>query len=312
MHIVAEALQKLGYDTANGMMYNEYWDDAETVVGQRVCNAGASTQWAKWCYDGRRTIFDADDNYFQFDTTNATAAQFFSQPNIRTRLMGNAYSAAYTTVCSENLASVFRQYCDNVVVIPNGLPEKFLTTPRPDHKKPVIGWVGTDSTIHELPIAAKALKQIADNGHTVHTVGIEYRRMQKTGLSGPNIKHSTWIQPNEAYLESIDFDIWAAPYRKTPYNECKGATKALEAAFLGIPIVASSITPYREFIRHGVTGFLADTHDEWYEYINTLIHDEELRKNMGTQARKLAHNYTIEKIATTHWAPVMFGRNTDD
>ena len=48
-------------------------------------------------------------------------------------------------------------------------------------------------------------------------------------------------------------------------------------------------------IQHGVSGFLADSDDEWIEYLSLLIKDHELRANMSRAAAKTAQeNYSLE------------------
>jgi glycosyltransferase involved in cell wall biosynthesis len=44
----------------------------------------------------------------------------------------------------------------------------------------------------------------------------------------------------------------------------------------------------REIVRHGETGLLAETEEEWVEAIRDLLADAELRRRMGTEARKNA------------------------
>jgi glycosyltransferase involved in cell wall biosynthesis len=305
--IVAEALRARGHDVGRGIVFDPAYSDAQAFLGQRICIPEASAMWARMCSDpGVRTVFDADDDYWHVDPSNADAFRFFSEPTIRTRLMANAYAATRATVCSPVLAQILGQYCDNVAVIPNGLPARYLERPRPENKVPVVGWAGTQSTIAELPIAIDALRGMPKLGASVHTIGLPHQWMAKAGLAGPGIRSTTWTTPNEAYLDAIDFDVWAAPYRTTPYNEAKGATKALEAAFLGIPIVASATVPYRDFVEHGITGFLAADAAEFEFYLETLVLDADLRRSMGDAAREQAADYTIENLAPL-WEAALFG-----
>jgi glycosyltransferase involved in cell wall biosynthesis len=68
----------------------------------------------------------------------------------------------------------------------------------------------------------------------------------------------------------------------------------LEAAALGIPVIASDAEPYREFVVHGVTGFLVRRDHEWLTYLQQLAGDEGLRESMGHKAREHARAFTIE------------------
>lgn len=312
--IVAEALRKLGHDIGQGTTFEKEYEDAEALVGQRVCNAGSTTVWAQLNYQGDRvTVFDADDDYFHMyqHPEFGQASVEYSIPRIQARLLANAASSTWTTCASERLAQVFRSFCDNVRVVPNGLPERYLERPGPWERlgrRPIVGWAGSSFTQWELTADVKeALLGVGDWGGQLHTVGVSHPEMRRIGLAQPGVSVTGWTPGSEAYLDRIDFDVWVAPYRRTDYNEAKAPTKALEAAFLGIPIVASSTTPYREFVQDGVTGFLVDPGDDWEIYIRALIEDRTMRERMGRAAREMAREYTVENLAQKHWEPILFG-----
>ena len=312
--IVAEALRKLGHDVGQGVRITDEYVDSDAVLGQRVCNAGSTATWAAWNYERRvNTVFDADDDYFHMHEHPefGAAAVEYGQSRIQARLLANAASARWTSCATPRLAEIFDAYCSNVVVVPNGLPERYLERPGPWERlsrKPVVGWAGSSFTQWELtdPIR-EVLSRVPEWGGQLHTVGVPHPIARKMGLTPPGSKTTGWIVGTENYLDAIDFDIWVAPYRRTRYNEAKVATKALEAAFLGIPIVASDTTPYRDFVQDGVTGILVGPGDSWTEAIRELMHNAQLRADMGRAAREQARDFTVEKIAATHWAPLLFG-----
>lgn len=64
----------------------------------------------------------------------------------------------------------------------------------------------------------------------------------------------------------------------------------LEAMASGVPVVAQNRWGWPEMIRHGQTGFLADTHDEMAYYAARLAYDEPLRLQIAYQARKALEN----------------------
>lgn len=329
--IVAEALRKLGHDVGQAIELDHDYDDADAVMAQRMCLPGPTTVWSRWNFEQRKTtVFDCDDDYFhmyQHPEFGAAAVEY-SRHQVQARLIANAASATYTTCASPRLAEIFGQFCDNVVLVPNGLPERYLSIDSPadrrqynpdshqyepgnywDPAPPVVGWAGSAFTQWELVGGARdALLSVGDWGGKVHTVGVPYHEMRKHGLARPGISITGWVPGTAEYLDLIDFDIWVAPYRRTEYNEAKVATKALEAAFLGIPIVASDTTPYRQFVIDGETGYLVPPGGDWEAPIRALIDHPELRKRMGIRAREVAQNFTVEKLAAELWAPVLFDK----
>jgi hypothetical protein len=67
----------------------------------------------------------------------------------------------------------------------------------------------------------------------------------------------------------------------TVFASSKSYIKALEYAALGIPVIASDAEPYRDFVVHGVTGFLVRRDHEWLSYLRELASDDGLRQSMG-------------------------------
>jgi len=61
----------------------------------------------------------------------------------------------------------------------------------------------------------------------------------------------------------------------------------LEAMAAGVPVVAENRWGWREMIRHGQTGYLADNEDELAFYAARLAYDEDLRMEMVSRARKV-------------------------
>jgi len=93
-----------------------------------------------------------------------------------------------------------------------------------------------------------------------------------------------WIK--NRYPEVMDeTDIMVVPLKKSIYTKAKSSIKFIESGAAKKPGVWQDIRQYQEVI-DGNNGFLAQTQDEWYEGIKTLIDDKVLRKKMGENAFK--------------------------
>lgn len=92
--------------------------------------------------------------------------------------------------------------------------------------------------------------------------------------------------------EMARFDINLAPLEAgNPFCEAKSELKFFEAALVNCTTVASPTGPYRKAIRHGETGFLAASGDDWYACLKTLVLDPDLRQRIGRNAYQSALAY---------------------
>jgi glycosyltransferase involved in cell wall biosynthesis len=71
-----------------------------------------------------------------------------------------------------------------------------------------------------------------------------------------------------------------------PWSRGKCGLKVLQYQAARLPVVANPVGVHREMIEPRVTGFLANTPDEWIMAIRALAHDRELRVSMGQLARR--------------------------
>ncbi|MDW8039606.1 MAG: glycosyltransferase [Thermoguttaceae bacterium] len=79
----------------------------------------------------------------------------------------------------------------------------------------------------------------------------------------------------------------------------------LEAMAAGVPIVAPNQWGWPEMIRHGLTGFLANTEDELAYYAAQLAYDEGLRQFMAQTARRhLEENLARPEVIWHRWQTV--------
>ena len=88
-------------------------------------------------------------------------------------------------------------------------------------------------------------------------------------------------------------DICVVPLENNIYTRCKSAIKFEEMSSAKKPGVWQRIRQYENVV-NGNNGLLADTSDEWYEAIKTLILDSKKRKEMGEEAYKTIQDFQIK------------------
>lgn len=300
-----QALRRRGHQVGNAVTLPEQWQDAPIILGQRVCNPQPSAAWLGWIAEGRHCVLDLDDDLFMVDPT-APSARFFHQPSVRHALLMNIACASRVTVATRLIGERIRGYHTDIRVIPNGLPADVLSWRSPLDRprrtgKVTVGWAGTPHTFGDLLMIGDVVKGLLAGPLAdlvdVHLLGVDQEHLRQVGLAVPGVRVTPPVPPGYPYLKAIDFDVWLAPYRSTPFNDAKVPTKGLEAAFLGVPLVASGTEPYRQFVKHGHTGVVVDRPGEWLPTIEALVADVDLRRQFGTAARVQAADHTTEKTA---------------
>jgi glycosyltransferase involved in cell wall biosynthesis len=89
-------------------------------------------------------------------------------------------------------------------------------------------------------------------------------------------------------------DIGLVPLEMNRFNECKSALKGMEYAACGIPCVASPTASYQTWLESGDTGFLARRTKDWLRALEVLVGDDDLRREMGRNARRKAEQHSIQ------------------
>jgi glycosyltransferase involved in cell wall biosynthesis len=94
-----------------------------------------------------------------------------------------------------------------------------------------------------------------------------------------------------------DIDVSLSPLSANRFNWCKSDLKVTEAAWTKTAIIASNTRPYNGIIRHGETGMLCRTPEEWAEAIESMD-----KKKAKMLARNLFddlenhEDYNLDKI----------------
>lgn len=94
------------------------------------------------------------------------------------------------------------------------------------------------------------------------------------------------------------FDVSLSPLKNSKFNKSKSELKVVEAGFTRTAIIASNVTPYKEVIKHGETGILCSTPQEWKEAVEgmTLPKAMRLGKNLYEYCKEHYDLSTINKL----------------
>jgi predicted O-methyltransferase YrrM len=270
-------------------------EDTDVLVMQRPAYAHGMRQFDRLAGHVAR-VYETDDDMLTMETSNLP---FTADPRAGESVRYCLRRAEMVTVSTPYLAELYAPFNDNIVLLPNFIKAGLLDMPRRRREKVTIGWQGGTSHLIDLCSVQDPLRQVLDANPDVdmHWIGADLSPLLYDYwplARRPSCRFTPWSDDVGDYYKTVDFDIAIAPLADVPFNRAKSYLKCLEAAARGIPVVASDIGPYRDFVVDGVTGYLVRTPEEWAGRLTELIRDEAAREEMGAKAREQAAAYTME------------------
>ncbi len=230
------------------------------------------------------------------------------------RAMELMRKAAGAIVSTNQLAREYFPYNHFVYVLPNYLDKQRWDVPiaKKQDGKIRIGWCGGNAHADDLYMVSKVIERLVkeyDGKVVFETMGMLRQElagvfpMQATSNDRcPSCDFEGTLHhfPGEEYsnfpivLASHGWDIAIAPVIDNAFGNCKSDLKIKEYSALGMPVVASNVRPYRDAKRNGAPIVLAETYDEWYTALKTLIDDASKRDEMSRKAKEWAEGNWIQ------------------
>lgn len=301
-----------GHDTLVGTRLTDQWrEEADVIVGQRVCLPGPTGIWQRLARQGRFLVLEIDDDLFEVDPSSV-AYRFWADSRIRQNLRDNIEAASRVTCTTPDLAARLGAFNPNVHVVPNAVPG-WLLGPRtpaipsqavpvdrrvPDDTLVTIGWAGSPTHAVDWAEMARPLARLLarDPRAELHLMGWVPPGLVGSAGWPPRHRFTPWREPVPDYLSLVDFDIGLIPLRPHVFNQCKSDLKFIEMAAMGIPSVVARVGPYAAAVSHGHTGLLYDQPHQAIGHLRDLINDAGTRAMLGAQARDYARTRTIEEV----------------
>ncbi len=265
--------------------------DVDVLVMQRPAGPAGMQCWSAW-KPHTKLVYECDDDLLRVDPSGLP---HLHDDRVRDTIRFCLQLSDMVTVSTPYLAEQYRQFNDNVVVLPNYVDAKLLGVERPRRERLTLGWAGGSSHLADwATVAAPAVRTILGDHPELdmHFMGIDFSPM--LGDARGRCRFTPWDNDVSAYYQKIDFDVGLAPLGDSDFNRSKSWIRALEMGSLGIPIVASDVEPYRDFVIDGVTGYLVRTEEEWAARLAELVGDVEAREEMGRKAKEHAAAFTIQ------------------
>ncbi len=240
--------------------------------------------WVEWLIGKvlkRRIIYDFDDAIWLIDQSGVN--NWISMLKWTSKVASICQWSYRVSVGNTYLADFAKHYTLNTVVNPTTIDTEHYHCSLADHQlRPVtIGWTGSHSTLKYLSSVERVLIQLSKS-YDFKFLVIANR---PPSFNLENLEFITWSQASEiADLARIQIGIM--PLTDTPWSRGKCGFKALQYLSLGIPAVVSPVGVNSEIVQHQIQGFHATTESDWYQHLEQLLIDAELREKMGKAGRQ--------------------------
>jgi glycosyltransferase involved in cell wall biosynthesis len=155
-------------------------------------------------------------------------------------------------------------------------------------------WVGSSSTLRGLETIRPMLEELGGRVPDVRLKIICDRFLRFDPLP---VVACPWTEAGEA-AEIAAADVGVSWIPDDDWSRGKCGLKSLQYMAAGLPVVANPVGVHVEMIRHGETGFLAETTEQWVEAVSRLARDPDLRQQMGAAGRRLLEEkYSVARGA---------------
>ncbi len=272
----------------------------ENVIVQRRLLAGWQRQLLRRSV--RRLLFDFDDAVFLRDSY---AAKGLHDRRRFHRFVGMVRCADAVIAGNTFLAERAARWTSarSIQVIPTCVdPQLYLPIEKASTRSGVdLVWVGSASTLRGLQAIAPLLEAV---GRSVPGVRLKLVCDRFLTLRDLPIVPVPWKQATEAE-EIAAADIGISWLPDDAWSRGKCGLKVLQYLAAGLPVVANPVGVQWEMVRHGETGFLAQSPDRWIEAISRLAGDGELRHRMGQAGRQLVQARYSVGAGAAKWVRIL-------
>lgn len=240
---------------------------------------------------GFKVAVDVDD-YWRLDYHHIAYTDYMLN-DFESLQIKHLRNADVITTTHERLAEKILPYNQNVVIVPNAIPNheyfQFNKTTAP---KTRIFWQGSITHEKDLELLRGPIKRLDPNkvhivvgGYTKHET---WDRMVSALTNSLSISGSILpgVDPSCYYKNYSFADICLAPLVKSQFNSMKSNLKILEAAYAGLPVIASKVDPYL-----GLPVLYVEKQSDWFKHINALVNDADMRAEYGAALKSYCDTY---------------------
>lgn len=228
-----------------------------------------------------RLVYDFDDALFHRDSYHPKGVESWQR---MARFWTTVYAADLVLAGNQFLFDQAAAFvgAEKVRLVPTCVEPRLYSRAQHPVGNPLrLVWIGQRSTVGSL-LAMRTQLQAASMAcacelRVVSDVFPEIDQVRIVPLTWSSAAETSYLADADVGISWLPDDAW---------SRGKCGLKVLQYMAAGLPVVANRVGVHPEMIVEGVTGFLADTPEEWAGCLRRLADDASLRAAMGAAARR--------------------------
>ncbi len=248
--------------------------------------------------NAKRLVFDFDDAIYHKNASCSADPSDYESSTRKGKFKRTVAGSDLIIAANSVLAGKAREFNSSVPVeiIPSPVDVQAFI-PKEDYSlssPPVIGWIGTKSTLRYLDLISSAFTELrSKRDFVLRVVSNEPYRQE-----GINIDFVQWsLEKQNAELRR--FDIGIMPLSGDPFSEGKASYKLLQYLAAGLPSVCSPVGMNSEVSGGGENCLTASDSGEFASQMLKLLDNCELRRSLGVKGRELVgRKYGLVTVAS--------------
>jgi glycosyltransferase involved in cell wall biosynthesis len=162
-------------------------------------------------------------------------------------------------------------------------------------------WIGSASTLPGLTRITPLLEGI---GRRFPALALKLICDRALRLDYLPVMTRAWSEATET-TELAAADIGISWLPEDTWSQGKCGLKVLQYMAAGLPVIANPVGVQAKLVRHGDTGFLAETPAQWFAAIDRLARDADLRRRMGAAGRRRVEDDYHVRHAGAQWLTLL-------
>jgi len=241
----------------------------------------------------RPIVLDVDDAVWQ------------AKPNGFNTMRRIGSEAVVIMAGNKYLADWFSQWNSNIKIVPTAIDtDRFAPTTIDNislkSRSYTVGWTGLSSNFSYLYAIEKPLNAFLKK-YDAKLLIISDKEPDFKLIKRNTIDFRYWSPEIESSsLREMNVGLMPLPDNEWARGKC--SFKMLQYMSTAIPVVVSPIGMNIEVLNHGLVGYAAESHDDWFDALAIIYKNQQLASEMGETGRRIIiENYSrrvvSEKIA---------------